>query len=95
MKKVLRIDNNGLFIEDVILQDNEIIPADCVEIVCTGQFYRPKWNGTIWVEGLTQTEIDAIINSVPVNAKLEAVAEIEAATTIEGLRIAMLKYVNA
>jgi len=65
MRKVLKIDSNGFYIEDIILQDGKAIPSDCIEITCPDGFYKPKWNGTAWVEGLAQAEIDAIKN-VPV-----------------------------
>jgi hypothetical protein len=64
MRKVLRIDSNGFYIEDVILQDGKVTPTDCIEIICPDGFYKPKWNGTEWIEGLTQAEIDAIKNVV-------------------------------
>jgi len=66
MRKVLKIDSNGFYIEDVILQDSKAIPSDCIEIICPDGFYKPKWNGTEWIEGLTQVEIDAI-NNVPIS----------------------------
>jgi hypothetical protein len=53
MKKVLRIDANGLFVEDVILQDNEDVPTDCIETPCPDGFYHPRWDGAQWVEGGT------------------------------------------
>lgn len=62
MKKVIKIDLNNFFLEDVILQDNQEIPTDCIETICPDSFYRPKWDGKKWVEGLTQAEIDAIKN---------------------------------
>lgn len=60
MRKVLKIDKNGLFIEDVLIEVDEQTPADCIEIECPQGFYRPKWDGKSWVEGLTKAEIDAI-----------------------------------
>ena len=60
-----KIDENGLFIEDVILeeqpmieQNEELIPNPhyIVETVPQG-FYHPKWNGAEWVEGLSKEEI--------------------------------------
>lgn len=62
MKKVIKVDENGLFLEDVILQECEIIPDSCIEAPCPDGFYKPKWDGVNWVEGLTQAEIDAIKN---------------------------------
>lgn len=72
MFKVIRVDSNGLFIEDVLLEEGQEIPQDCVSILVPDVgFYLPKWNGTIWVEGKTQAEIDAIKNVVPPKSELE------------------------
>lgn len=60
MKKVLKVDKQGFFIEDIILEDDDITPSDCIETGCPDGFYKPKWNGEKWVEGLTQAEIDEI-----------------------------------
>jgi hypothetical protein len=60
MKKVLRINENGLFVEDVILEDEETTPEDCIETYCPGGFFWPKWNGSKWIEGKTVAEIEAI-----------------------------------
>lgn len=51
MKKALRIDSNRFFVEDVILQDDEATPPDCIETPCPDGFYKPKWDGTQWIEG--------------------------------------------
>lgn len=63
MRKVIKVDANGLFAEDVILPDNEPTPEGCIDIECPAGFYKPKWTGTAWVEGLTQDQIDAIQNA--------------------------------
>jgi len=60
MKKVLKIDSNGYFLEDVLLEDTEITPLDCTEVVCAEGFYKPRLVGCEWVEGLTQPEMDTI-----------------------------------
>ena len=57
MKKVLKIDNQGFFLEEVILEDDELTPSDCIEVEYLQGFQKPKWNGTAWVEGLSQAEI--------------------------------------
>jgi hypothetical protein len=62
LKKVIKIDTQGLFVEDVLIQDNEITPNDCIEVICPDGFYRTKWNGNQWVEGLTIDVIKAITN---------------------------------
>jgi hypothetical protein len=53
MRKVIRIDENGMFIEDVILQNSEATPEDCTEVPCLDGFYHPKFNleTNEWIEG--------------------------------------------
>lgn len=64
-----KIDENGLFIEDVILSEPPILTDDngntisdphyINETVPQG-FYHPRWNGSEWIEGLTDEEIAEI-----------------------------------
>lgn len=53
------IDLNGFLTGDV-LEGSGILPD--VTVACPDGFYKPKWNGNSWVEGLTQAEIDASKN---------------------------------
>ena len=59
MKYVRLIDENGLFIEDAFVKE---LTEFTIETLCEESFYKPKWNGKKWIEGLTQIEIDAIKN---------------------------------
>lgn len=54
------IDSNGFLTGD-ILDDSGITPD--VTALCPDGFHKPKWNGSVWVEGMTQAEIDAIQNA--------------------------------
>jgi hypothetical protein len=70
MRKVIRIDKQGYYREDVILQDHEPTPEDCVEIEVPEGFYYPKWDfvNLQWVEGLSEEEIEEIRNQpIPPN----------------------------
>ena len=67
-----KVDENGLFVEDVILdeqpmieQNEESIPDPCyiTEPVSHG-LYNPKWNGSEWVEGLSDIEIYEITKTL-------------------------------
>jgi hypothetical protein len=53
-----RIDENGLFIEDVI--NPEEITEYLISESCQEGFYLPRWDGTEWVEGATQEYIDEL-----------------------------------
>ena len=67
-KYVRLIDSNGLFIGDDFV---DTLTEFTIETPCTESFYKPKWNGTKWVEGLTQTEIDAIKNVATPKTEIE------------------------
>lgn len=72
MKKVHRIDSNSLYIEDVILQDNDSVPPDCVEVpLPEGIFLPAKFQNGVWETTLTQDEINAKMNTVPPPSELE------------------------
>lgn len=78
VKKVLKIDNNGFFVEDVILKDSEEILVDYIQTECPDGFYKPKWNGTEWVEGLTQEEIEEFKNKPRELSEIEQLKIIQA-----------------
>lgn len=58
MRKFVRIvDENGLFIEDAFVDE---LTEFTIETPCPSGFYKPKWNGEKWVEGLSEEEIAEI-----------------------------------
>lgn len=88
MRKVLKIDSKGLFIEDVILQDDEETPIGCIEILCPEGFYSPKWLKGAWVEGKTQAEIDTIKNTPQPKTQIEVLQK-----TVDDLILSISKTV--
>lgn len=64
MTKVIEIDSNGMFVTDVILQDGQAIPTNCIATDCPSGFYLPMWNGSAWAEGLTLAQITAITSKI-------------------------------
>lgn len=55
------IDENGMFLEDSFVKElNEFT----IETPCPSGLYLPKWNGTEWIEGMAQEEIDLLKNVV-------------------------------
>jgi hypothetical protein len=70
---VSKIDENGFFIRDVILQQNEDVPLNCIATRPNTEvkgFYKAKWTGVEWIEGMPQSEIDAL-NNQPSEQPLE------------------------
>jgi len=82
MRKVLKIDINGYFIEDVVLQDNETTPSGCIETPCPDGFYKPKWDGSKWIEGLTQAEIDTLNNQPLEPSEADRLSAVESAISV-------------
>jgi hypothetical protein len=64
--------NNGLYVEDVLLADDEKVPADCVEVPMPEGIYKPaKFESGVWATTLTQEEIDAL--NTPATYELEEI----------------------
>jgi hypothetical protein len=59
VKQVFRYDQKGFYVEPVILQNNEPIPSDCTEVKPTDGLYKAKFVGSMWIESLTESEIDS------------------------------------
>ena len=66
MKQFLRVDEQGYYIEPVILElvkddeGNEVYPVDdyMVGIPFENGMYKPRWTGTEWIDEITQEELD-------------------------------------
>lgn len=71
MKFVRIIDNNGIFLRDDFVEE---INEFTIETPCPIDFYQPKWNGTEWIEGLTQEEIDVRNNAIQEATEVEELA---------------------
>lgn len=84
MKKIHKIDVNGYFLEDVILEDNEITPSDCVDVEVPEGFYKPKFANGTWTEGLSQETITNILGLTLNDVKQE---KINVLTTINNSNI--------
>jgi hypothetical protein len=88
VRKVIRIDENGMFVEDVLIGDHEPIPDDCVETEVPEGFYHPRWDGAQWVEGLTQEEIDQIRNAPKPESPEQRISALEEENAFLALELA-------
>lgn len=73
MKKIFHLDENGLFIGDDWINDNDELPEGCVDpdlFPIQEGLYTPKFDGVQWIEGKSQEEIDAI-KSAPQSPTLQ------------------------
>lgn len=65
------IQTEKIVMEDILGEDGSVIGQEPVispyyiSTSCPEGFYKPKWNGTEWTEGLTLEEISSINLSIP------------------------------
>lgn len=70
-KQVYEIDGNGLLKEIYVAEVDEngkILDEDKVDFISIDPphgLFKPKWNGTEWIEGATQEEIDELTKPQP------------------------------
>lgn len=76
MKQVYRIDSDGFYIEPVIIEDDQIIPSDCVELRPLDGLFKGKYTNGEWTEGLSQDEIDNLIGNTLENVKKNKLEEL-------------------
>jgi hypothetical protein len=63
MKQVFRYDENGFYVEPVILQEGEEIPSDCIEKQPQEGLHKAQLVNGEWVETLSQEEINQLLNA--------------------------------
>jgi hypothetical protein len=71
MRQVFRIDENGFYVEPVLLEKDQEVPNDCSEAIPLEGLYKAKFVNGEWVEGLTQEELDTLKNILPEPEPLE------------------------
>lgn len=85
MIKVIAIDEEGYFLEDVVDEmenlyetiidgdgmEQSLLKKGLVDVESPQGLYKPKWTGTEWVEGKPLAEIEAIKNQPVVPTPLE------------------------
>jgi hypothetical protein len=76
------IDIEKVVMQDIIDEEGEVIGQEPVispfyiSEPCPEGFYRPKWDGEKWIEGLSQEEIEAIRNVTPTQTTDEKLEEL-------------------
>ncbi|WP_374964631.1 hypothetical protein [Lysinibacillus sp. RS5] len=62
-----KVDSEGYIVDSYVIGGDVSVPDECITVQLPQPllFYRPKWNGTKWIEGATQEEIDEITKVEP------------------------------
>lgn len=92
---VARIDREGYFLEDVILQEGEEMPVDCIEgrpNTTERGFYRPRWTGTEWVEDMSREKIDELNNQPRPHSEIELLRIDQAKANAEMIELMMSMF---
>lgn len=79
------LDTTGNAVTQTVTVEKPILDANgkaipdpqYVDVPCSNGLYKPRWNGTQWVEGLTQIEIDAIKNIPHEPTEIDRIAALE------------------
>jgi hypothetical protein len=80
LKKVYKIDTNGFYVGDAILEDNEEIPSDCIEIPFPdGLFLPAKLENGKWITTLSQDELNSILGYTLDDLKQKKINELDEA----------------
>ena len=76
MREAYKVDEQGFYIEPVLVQGNEVARG-LIDVRIPEGFHKPKFNGTSWIEGITQAELDVINNMPKVKSESEQIAELQ------------------
>jgi hypothetical protein len=80
---VYRFDQEGYYLEPVKLKNSEPIPSDCTAVPLPEINYKPQYVDGAWVETLSQSEIDALLNAPKPLSELEQVKKQQADLTFQ------------
>lgn len=77
MKQFYEIDEQGYYIQPVILNAFDNVNGNCVELHPPHGLFKPKWTGAEWIEGKTEEEFleDEFLESLNPSAQDLAKAE--------------------
>ena len=77
MREVYRIDEQGFITDPVLVQDGEEVEEGLVDVRVPDGFYKPRFNGSQWEEGLTPEEIENLTNVYTPLTEVERLTEAE------------------
>ncbi|PET77602.1 hypothetical protein CN514_00985 [Bacillus sp. AFS001701] len=75
MKQVYKFDENRIYIEPVLIGDDDPIPLDCTDLELPQPNYKPVFKDGAWVETITEEELEEIQNKPEPKSELEVVKE--------------------
>ncbi len=82
-KEVFMIDSNGYIVDKYVADFNnqgisiEEFPENVITVSLPNGLYRPKWNGTNWVEDMSQEEINELKNQPQPITQEQRISDLE------------------
>lgn len=89
-----KIDNDGYFVEDVLLKEvpfhyddefNKIYNPNYISLEVPEGLYKPKWDGSKWVEGLLEEDINSLRNNTKQSLEMKNRADIDYLSIMMGV----------
>jgi hypothetical protein len=60
MKQVYKYDDEGRYVEPVLIGEEEEIPVHCTDVELPQPNFKPVFQNGAWVETITQEELDEL-----------------------------------
>jgi hypothetical protein len=79
MKQIFKYDDEGKYIEPILIGDEEEFPENCTDKELPQPNYKPVFKDGEWVETITQEELDELLNKPKPKTDEERLSLIEAA----------------
>ena len=89
IKKAYKIDKESFYTEDCIYEEGQELESNIIITEMQQGFYKPKWDGSAWIEGDTQEYIDsinALATPQPTETELLKVQLLETQATLASLQ---------
>lgn len=77
MREVYKVDVSGFYVEPLLVQDGEEVEKGLIDIRIPDGFHTPRFDGSQWVEGKPQEEIDSLNNTPKQKTEAEQISELQ------------------
>ena len=65
MKMFYKVDEDGIFMEDVIAEENPDILTH-IEVPVPNGLNKARWNGEYWEESMTEEQLMSYLSTMPI-----------------------------
>lgn len=78
MYQVSRIDEDGYFLEPVVVEEGVVlVDEDIVAVPVPEGFHRPQWDGEAWIEGMSSEDIEERQNTPQPETDAQRISRLE------------------